>query len=63
VGERGPEVFVPTSAGRVEPGSGKARDVRVAIQLAAPRGTSAPVALQRSARQVASSVARALRER
>jgi hypothetical protein len=63
VGERGPEVFVPASAGRVEPGSGKARDVRVAIQLAAPRGTSAPVALQRSARQVASSVARALRER
>lgn len=63
VGERGPEVFVPTSAGRVEAaGGGKPRDVRVSIRLAAPRGSTAPVALQRSARQVASSVARALRE-
>lgn len=64
VGERGPEVFVPTSAGRVEPSAeGRApRDVRVSIQLAAPRGTSAPVALRRSSRQVASSVRRALRE-
>jgi hypothetical protein len=63
VGERGPELFVPTSAGRVEAQSaGKPRDVRVAIQLAAPRGTAAPVALRRSARQVASSVRRALGE-
>lgn len=64
VGENGPEVFVPTSSGRVEPTRDVARprDVRVAIQLAAPRGTAAPVALQRSARQVASSVRRALRE-
>lgn len=63
VGERGPEVFVPTSAGRVETANaGRPRDVRVSIRLAAPRGTSAPAALQRSARQVASSVARALRE-
>jgi hypothetical protein len=63
VGERGPELFVPTSAGRVEaaPGGG-ARDVRVSIQLAAPRGTSAPVALRRSSRQVASAVRRSLRE-
>ena len=61
VGERGPEVFVPTSAGRIETGIGAApRDVRVAITLAAPRGSDAPVALQRSARQVASSVRRAL---
>lgn len=61
VGERGPEVFVPTSAGRVETGgAARPRDVRVAIQLAAPRGTETPVALQRSARQVASSVRRAL---
>ncbi|WEK45623.1 MAG: tail tape measure protein [Candidatus Andeanibacterium colombiense] len=61
VGERGPEVFVPTSAGRVETQvPGKHRDVRVAIQLAAPRGAEAPVALRRSARQVASSVRRVL---
>lgn len=63
VGERGPELFVPTSAGRVEATGStdrKPREVRVAIQLAAPRGTSAPVALQRSSRQVASAVRRAL---
>ncbi len=61
VGERGPEYFVPTSAGRVEaPAIAQPREVRVAIQLAAPRGTSAPTALKRSARQVASSVRRAL---
>ena len=62
VGERGPELFVPTSAGQVvanAPATG-ARDVRVAINLAAPRGTSAPVALQRSSRQLASAVRRAL---
>lgn len=63
VGERGPELFVPASAGRVEAGEGgKARDVRVSIQLAAPRGTTAPVALRRSSRQVASAVRRAMRE-
>ncbi len=64
VGERGPELFVPTSAGQVENGLGgnarQPREVRVAIQLAAPRGASAPAALQRSARQVASSVRKAL---
>ncbi len=63
VGERGPELFVPTSAGRVETGfSAKTRDVRVSISIAAPAGTSAPQALQRSSRQVASAVRRALSE-
>lgn len=63
VGERGPEVFVPTSAGRVETGNaGPGRDVRVSIQIAPPKGTDAPAALRRSSRQVASSVRRALRE-
>ena len=65
VGERGPELFVPTSAGRVEAnfGSGGARrDVRVSITIAAPSGTSAPQALQRSSRQIASAVRRALSE-
>jgi len=63
VGERGPELFVPTSAGRVEAGiPARGRDVRVAITIAAPQGTSAPQALQRSSRQVASAVRRALSE-
>ena len=60
VGEHGPELFVPTSAGRVETGSSASRDVRVAINLSAPRGSSAPQSLQRSSRQVASAVRRAL---
>ena len=63
VGERGPEVFVPTSAGHIEPNyalGGKPREVRVAINITAPQGTSAPVALQRSSRQVASALRRIL---
>lgn len=96
VGERGPELFVPTSAGRVEAGAAMQggtvmgapqvptplfaplapstlpapvqaappiqppRDVRVAIAIAAPRGSSVPQSLQRSSRQVASAVRRAI---
>ena len=64
VGERGPEVFVPTAAGRVEtgPAGAPSRDVRVAIQLAVPRGQAAPTAMQRSSRQIASAVRRALQQ-
>lgn len=63
VGERGPELFVPTSAGRIETGMpGTARDVKVSITIASPPGSSAPQALQRSSRQVASAVRRALSE-
>jgi phage-related minor tail protein len=65
VGERGPEVFVPTSSGRVDAGAGGRaldRNVRVSINLAAPRGSDAPVALRRSSRQVASALGRALRQ-
>ena len=61
-GERGPELFVPTAAGRVETGAAPAREVRVSIQIASPRGSDVPTALRRSSRQVASSVRRALRE-
>jgi len=66
VGEDGPELFVPTSAGRIAPNSGTTaggQDVRVAIQLATPRGTTAPTAMQRSSRQIASAVRRAIQER
>ncbi|WJS98817.1 tail tape measure protein [Novosphingobium humi] len=62
VGERGPELFVPTSAGSVasngalNPGS---RNVNVSIQLNGGTG-DAPAAMQRSSRQVASAVRRAL---
>ncbi|MCR9179933.1 MAG: tail tape measure protein [Erythrobacteraceae bacterium] len=65
VGENGPEVFLPTASGRIEAGGGRdgqGRDVRVAIQLAVPRGTAAPTAMQRSSRQVASAVRRTLQQ-
>jgi hypothetical protein len=61
VGERGPELFVPTSSGRIETGGGGGggRDVRVAITLNAPAGTETQ-ALARSGRQVARAVRQAL---
>ena len=65
VGENGPELFVPTSSGSIAANQGAVAaggDVRVAIQLATPRGTAAPTAMQRSSRQVASAVRRALQD-
>jgi hypothetical protein len=61
VGERGPELFVPTAAGRVETlrPSGGAREVRVAITVNAPAGGEGK-ALQASSRQVARAVKAAL---
>ena len=61
VGERGPELFVPTSAGRIDASPwGAGRDVRVSITLATPRPSDVPQSLQRSSRQVASAVRRAI---
>lgn len=63
VGERGPELFIPTSAGQVDPGSrGGARSVNVSIRVVAPEGSSSPESLRRSSRQVAQAVRRALSE-
>lgn len=59
VGERGPELFVPTASGRIEPAPGAAREVRVSITVNAPAGAE-PRALQQSSRQVARAVKRAL---
>lgn len=60
VGERGPELFVPTSAGQVMPAAtGQAREVRVGITVNAP-SDSAPRALRQSSRQVARAVRAAL---
>ncbi|MFD1952254.1 tail tape measure protein [Sphingomonas arantia] len=63
VGERGPELFVPTSSGQVRaaaavPGEA-AREVRVAISVNVAAG-AAPEALARSSRQVARAVRTAL---
>lgn len=61
VGERGPEVFVPTAAGAVASSQGQpGRDLNVSITVAAPATTDAPQSLQRSSRQVAAAVRRAL---
>ncbi|QDX27379.1 tail tape measure protein [Sphingomonas suaedae] len=61
VGERGPELFVPTASGRVEvPMPGGGRDVRVAITIHAPGGGEAAGALRQSSRQVARAVKAAL---
>jgi len=60
VGERGPELFVPTAGGRIEPSRGGGRDVRISITVNAAAGAEAPKALDRSSRQVARAVRRAL---
>lgn len=59
VGERGPELFVPTASGRVETGGAAGRDVRLSITINAPQGTE-PRALAQSSRQVARAVRQAL---
>ncbi len=60
VGERGPELFVPTASGRVEATPAQAsRTVHVSITLNAPGGSEAR-ALERSSRQVARAVKSAL---
>ena len=60
VGERGPELFVPTASGRIETGrAGGGRDVRLSININAPAGSEAQ-ALKASGRQVARAVTQAL---
>lgn len=60
VGERGPELFVPTASGRVEPmRGGGAREVRLSITVNAPAGTETE-ALKASSRQVARAAKAAL---
>ena len=60
VGENGPELFVPSGAGRIErlPGA-RGADVRVAIAIQAP-SPSDPQVLRQSSRQVARAIRSAL---
>lgn len=63
VGERGPELFVPSSGGRIEHlASGGPRDVRVSIAIQSP-APSDPQVLRQSSRQVARAIRSALVER
>ncbi|APL96302.1 hypothetical protein [Sphingobium indicum] len=55
VGERGPEVFVPTTSGQVVPNGAGVRDVRLSIAVQGQGADSARL-LARSARQVARAV-------
>lgn len=60
VGERGPEIFIPERAGRVEPmGSAGARVVNISVNVAVPENASRQL-MERSAAQVARAVRRAL---
>ncbi len=60
VGERGPELFVPASAGRVEArGSPMRGPVNVTINVAAPRD-AAPALMMQTGAQVARAVRQAL---
>ena len=60
VGERGPELFVPSSGGRIEQrGIAAGRDVRVGITIQAPT-PSDPQVLRQSSRQVARAIRSAL---
>jgi hypothetical protein len=59
VGERGPELFVPTAGGRIETVGAGVREIRMSIAVSAPAG-EAPQALARSSRQVARAVKQAL---
>lgn len=61
VGERGPELFVPSQAGRVEPARGGGRDVRVSIAVTSPQPGD-PAVLRQSSRQIARAVRTALRD-
>ncbi|MCG2839756.1 tail tape measure protein [Sandaracinobacter sp. RS1-74] len=59
VGERGPELFVPTASGRVETGAPARGPVNVSVHVAAPREAGSAFMAQ-TGRQVALGVRRAL---
>ncbi len=60
VGERGPELFVPTAAGRVEAnGQGGGAPISIIVNVAAPPEAS-PQIMRQTGAQVARAVARAL---
>lgn len=65
VGERGPELFVPTSAGRIEAATSGARSgvqLNLTVNVSDNGRSSAPEALQRSSHQMLRSLRRALAE-
>lgn len=64
VGERGPELFVPHAAGRIETlGGGSGGNVLVNVALTAPPAEADAPVLARSQRQIGRAVQRALEHR
>lgn len=61
VGERGPELFVPTSAGRIESGGGGGRDIRITVNVGGG-AASDPQRMAQSGRQIAKAVRRAIEQ-
>lgn len=61
VGERGPELFVPSGNGRIETARTGERDVRVSISVQTPQ-QSDPLLLRQSSRQLARAVRSALKD-
>lgn len=65
VGERGPELFVPTASGRVETGAGSGAGSAggaVTINVNVAQSAASPAIMQKSARQVAQAVRRSLEQ-
>ena len=62
VGERGPELLVPTAAGRIEQlvSASAAPNIRLTINISDNGQSSAPDQMRRSSRQVARTVRNAL---
>jgi phage-related minor tail protein len=59
VGERGPELFVPTASGRVEAAGGGARNIAITVNVQGQAG-SEPQRLAQTGRQLARAVRRAV---
>ena len=59
VGERGPELFVPTSSGRIEAGVRGARDIRITVNVGGS-GAGDAGRMAASGRQIAQAVRRAI---
>lgn len=59
VGERGPELFVPTASGRVEAAGGTVRNIAITVNVRGDAG-SEPQRLAQTGRQLARAVRRAV---
>ncbi|MGV3730729.1 MAG: tail tape measure protein [Sphingopyxis sp.] len=59
VGERGPELFVPTASGRIEAASGAARHIAITVNVQGQAGSD-PQRLAQTGRQLARAVRRAV---